>query len=87
MAVGDAIKKKCSELACSDWWLSATAGVGEVTLLSPDRIQVVLLWEVLQELKRLNTLLSCINFTTMPRDIRAIKRELAALRKITEAKK
>lgn len=84
--IGEALRKSCSDLAGSNWWIQATQGERGSFILTPDRIQIVLLWEALQEMKRLNTLLHCSNFTNIPRDLRAIKRELASLRKIAGGK-
>ncbi len=82
MAVG---KRRCGELADTDWSLQVEDHGTHVTL-SVDRIQVVLLWECLQQLKNLNRILGCQNFTNLPKDLRSIKREVATIRKRLEVK-
>lgn len=46
-----------------------------------EEIQIVLLQEIRDELKRLNILLTCRNFTQIPTTLRAIDRELKTIRK------
>lgn len=76
--MGTPTKQHCSQLAGNNWILNVT-DEGDYITASCDRIQIVLLWEILQELRALN-------HANTARELRAIKRELATLRKIAEAK-
>jgi hypothetical protein len=79
--------RHCSAMAGKDWNLNITEnGDGSITI-TRDRMQIVLLWEVVQELKKLNALLHCTNFQNVPLTLRGMRRELATLRKIAEGKK
>ena len=73
--------KPIAELASESWNLRYNESDNGVTHLTIDRIQCTLLWQIREELRTLNRLLGCTNFTSLPREIRAIKREVAALRK------
>ena len=68
-------RRRCSSLTNNDWTLSV-ADDGTHVSASPDHIQIILLWEVLQELKRLNGLLNCGNFRSIPKTLRAMQRGL-----------
>lgn len=50
-----------------------------------EEIQIVLLQEIRDELKKLNAVLNCRNFLLVPTTLRAIDRELKTIRK-TQAK-
>lgn len=73
-------RKRCSDLRDTDWLLQITDDADGITL-SVERIQAVLLWEILQELKQLNSLLSCTNFTSIPATLRGLRRDLQAAQK------
>lgn len=65
-----------------EWQIYGEAGWnGCWTLGSYAAMQLAVLMDLRDELQRLNSLLHCANFTNMPRDLRAIKRELAPMRK------
>jgi hypothetical protein len=68
--------KCCSELAGSDWRLIVTGTPDGGVTLTTDRIQVVLLWEIREELKKLNALLHCQNFTEIPGTLKTISRKI-----------
>lgn len=72
------VKRSCSSLADRDWnlWVDEDPEDPRGLTLVPDRIQIVLQWEILQELKRLNGLLQCRNFTQVPATLRGIRRDL-----------
>lgn len=46
-----------------------------------ERVDTALLMDIRDELQRLNALLHCANFTTMPAILRGIRRDLKAQRK------
>ena len=50
-----------------------------------DSINTGLLMDLRDELKQLNAVFDCTNFQSIPRELRAIKRELATYRKEREA--
>jgi hypothetical protein len=70
-------KRSCSTLAGRDWRLCVDPHPDGTVTATIDRIQAVLLWEVRQELKQLNRLLHCPNFTGLPATLRRIARNTA----------
>jgi hypothetical protein len=72
--------KSCSEMQGSDWNLQADVKPDGGLTVTTDRIQTVLLWEILQELKQLNRLLNCGNFLRIPGTLTRIKTNTESLR-------
>ncbi len=46
-----------------------------------DTARTALLMDIRDELQQLNSVFACPNFVSIPRELRAIKRELATIRK------
>lgn len=88
-------KRKVSSLAGIDWNIWTTREDNGSYTVGYERIQVVLLQEIRDELKQLNAVLRCPNFLGMPRDLRALGIEarakraarLARQKKLREAQK
>jgi len=59
----------------SDWHLYASDDAGHTW--TDGAIQIILLQEIRDELKRLNTLLHCQNFQQIPKSLRELNRRLA----------
>lgn len=75
------VKRYCSQLANSDLFVHATLHPDGHHTVEADSIQIVLLWECLQQLKQIAARLNCRETMAIPRELRAIKRELATMRK------
>lgn len=61
----------------TDWWLTSEDAEGSTW--THDRIQIVLLQEIRDELQALNRLLRCPNFTKMPQDLRKVRVKVEAM--------
>lgn len=64
----------------SNWTLPVTqysGADGDHITATSDRIQIILLQEIRDELQRLNALLSCVNFTGLPKVLKRIDKRLA----------
>ena len=69
-----ALKKTATEKYGVDWQLTSSDEAGRIW--SHDRIQIILLQEIRDELQQLNALLHCQNFLTLPRELRGLRRDL-----------
>lgn len=67
--------RKCSTLRGLDWSVNIQENPNNTITVEPVRIQAVLLWEILQELKQINERLSCAETLSIPRLLRAINRK------------
>jgi hypothetical protein len=61
--------------------------IGDTTSLNWDQVKVSLLMDLRDELKKLNALLHCSNFTALPGQIYQIRREVAGLRRDLKAER
>ncbi len=82
--------KKCtaaSSHAGTDWNLHITEHEDQSITVTTDRIQVILLQEIRDQLKWLNTLLHCSNTRKIPRELSGLRRDVKALTKaLTDVK-
>lgn len=72
-----AIKRPATESYGGDWniWRNDDGSI------SYDKIQTILLQEIRDELKRLNTLFYCQNFIGLPKELKGLRRDVRALTK------
>lgn len=75
MALG---RRYCAELRGTDWYLQMEEQLGGDRTLTCDRIHSALLWELVQELQKLNARLHCRNCQAIPARLAAIKRHTRA---------
>lgn len=66
--------RKATSQYGADWTLTPTTADGHTW--SVDRIQIILLQEIRDELKKLNALLNCPNFVGIPGTLKGIRRKL-----------
>ena len=72
-----AVKERATKSYGLDWeiWLNDDG------TLAYERVRVILLQEIRDELKRLNTLMHCHNTVTIPRELKGLRRDVKALTK------
>lgn len=69
-----------------DWYVRVRHNDDGTFAVEESEVHTILLCEIRDELKKLNTLLHCHNFQTLPREIQEINRRLATTRKLTRRK-
>lgn len=62
-----------------DWAITVDEQPNGTVQVTHDRIALFLLGDIRRELQTLNRLLGCQNFTTLPREIRGLRRDVKAL--------
>ena len=73
--------RKASSLKNTDWNLTVDERPDGSVSLTADRIAVIVLQEVRDELQRLNSLLHCQNTLKIPRELSGLRRDVKALTK------
>ena len=73
--------RQASTLKNTDWNLSVTENPDGSVSMSADRIAIILLQEIRDELQKLNGLLHCQNTLKIPRELSGLRRDVKALTK------